>query len=588
MTARAPARVTLRGWLPGVETVRHYQRVDLRHDLVAGIALTAFLIPVGMAYAQASGLPPVHGLYATVVPLVVYSLMGPSRILVLGPDSSLAPLIAATVLPLSMGDPERAVFVAAAVAIGAGVICLIAGLARFGFVTELLSVPVRHGYLDGLVTVVMVSQVPVAVGLEVDASGTLQRAWRTVGAIADGDAHPAPFAIAVASFVGIVALRRVLPWLPGVLIAVAGSIAAVAVLGLEDRLVLVGALPSGLPAISVPELRWADIGAITVGSATVALMAVTDTSLLSRAFAARRGQSVDPDRELVALGAANLAAGFTQGFAVSGSSSRTPVALAAGARTQLTNLVAAIAIAALLVAAPGTLRLLPTATLAAVVIAAVAELVEVRELVRLARTRRNEFALSMVAFVGVVVLGVMWGVAIAVAFSLLALIQRAWRPHTTTLVRVAGRKGYHDGVRNPHGRRVPGLVLYRFDAPLFFANAELFRQEVLDLVDHRDDSDAAATRWLVVAAGSITEIDATADQMLVELHEELDALGITLGFAELRGVVRDSLQRSGTLDVIGGDRFFPTVEHAVNTYVRETGVDWVDWEDEVDDESSPT
>lgn len=578
MNVRSSRRAdTVERWLPGIATVRRYERSDLRHDVVAGLVLTAFIIPVGMAYAQVSGVPPVHGLYATLVPLVVYALVGPSRVLVLGPDSSLAPLIAATVIPLSMGDPERAVFVASAVAVGAGAICLVAGLARFGFVTELLSIPVRHGYLNGVVTVVIVSQVPVALGIEIEAGNTLERAGRTARAIVDGSTRPTPLVIALASFAVIVGLRKVLPRLPGVLLAVAGSTVAVAVLGLDDRLEVVGALPSGLPSIVVPELARSDIAPIAVGSLTVALVALTDTSLLSRAFAARRGQRVDPDRELIALGAANLATGLAQGFGVSGSSSRTPVAIASGARTQLTNVIAAVTIAVLLIAVPGALSLLPTATLAAVVIAAVSELFEVRELQQLARTRRNEFVLSVVAFVGVVTLGVMWGVAIAVAFSLLALIQRAWRPHTTTLVRVHQRKGYHDARRNPDGQSVPGLVLYRFDAPLFFANAALFREQVLDLATRADDE---PVNWVVVAAGSITEIDATADQMLLELHEELSVLGITLAFAELRGVVRDSLERSGTHDVIGPDRFFPTVGRAVRVYVRETGADWVDWEDE--------
>lgn len=563
-------------WVPGVETIRRYERHDLRHDVVAGLVLTAFLLPVGMAYAQVAGVPPVHGLYATIVPLVVYALLGPSRVLVLGPDSSLAPLIAATVLPLAMGDPERAVFVAAAVAVGAGAICLLAGLARFGFVTELLSIPVRHGYLNGVVAVVIVSQVPVALGIEIEAANTVERADRTVRSLLDGEARALPLVIALASFVGIVALRRVVPWLPGVLIAVVASIAVVAVFDLEGDLDLVGTLPAGLPSIVVPELRWADVGPIAVGSLTVALVALTDTSLLSRAFAARRGQRVDPDRELVALGAANLATGFAQGFGVSASSSRTPIAIASGARTQLTNVIAAAAIAVLLVGAPGALRLLPTATLAAVVIAAVSELFEVRALRQLARTRPTELVLSLVAFAGVVLLGVVWGVAIAVAFSLLALIQRAWRPYTTTLVRVRGRKGYHDAARNPDGRQIPGLALYRFDAPMFFANAALFREQVIELTTRRGDP----VRWVVVAAGSITEVDATADQMLLELHDELEELGVTLAFAELRGVVRDRLERSGTHAVIGPERFFPTVGRAVSAYVDETGTDWVDWEDE--------
>jgi MFS superfamily sulfate permease-like transporter len=272
-----------------------------------------------------------------------------------------------------------------------------------------------------------------------------------------------------------------------------------------------------------------------------------------------------------------LAAGFTQGFAVSASSSRTPVAVSAGARTQLTGSVAAVLVAFLLLAAPGALRTLPTATLAAVVIAAVVELFEVGGVVKLARTRRAEFMFSMVALVGVVVLGVIWGVGLAVGISLMALIQKAWRPYTTTLVRVDGMKGYHDVNRHPEGKRIPALVLYRFDAPLFFANAELFRDEVLAAVGGPHPA-----RWVVVTAEPITDVDATAAEMLVELHRELADDGVVLAFAELKGVVRDRLARSGTTEVIGIDHFYPTIGQAVHAYVDATGISWVDWEDEGD------
>ena len=567
-------RAGWRRWLPGVAVARSYDKRDLSHDLLAGVVITAFLVPVGMAYAQASGVPPVHGLYATIVPLLVYAVAGPSRILVLGPDSSLAPLIAAVILPLALGNADRAVALAGAMAIGTGLVCVAAGLARFGFVTELLSMPVRYGYLNGIAVVVIVSQIPTLLGIELDADTTIEKAIDTARAVSDGRVDTAALVIGLASLVGIVVVRRFRPAVQGVLLAVVGSMVAVVVLDLRDRLDLVGRLPGGLPAPAVPDLRWSDVGPVAVGAFTVAVVALTDTSVLSRSLAARGGQRVDADQELVALGAANLAAGFTQGFAVSASSSRTPVAVSAGARTQLTGAVAAVLIAFVLLVAPSALRTLPTATLAAVVIAAVVELVEVRGVVQLARTRRAEFLFSMVALVGVVVLGVIWGVGLAVGISLLALVQKAWRPYTTTLVRVHGLKGYHDANRHPEGRQIPGLRLYRFDAPLFFANSELFRDEVLALVS------AGSTRWVVVTAEPITDIDATADDMLVELHGQLTERAVVLGFAELKGVVRDRLERSGTSKVIGADHFFPTIGRAVHAYVDITGIDWVDWEDD--------
>jgi high affinity sulfate transporter 1 len=569
------ATATWRAWLPGVDQVTKYERTDLAGDVVAGVVLTAFLVPVGMAYAQASGVPPVHGLYATIVPLLVYALLGPSRILVLGPDSTLAPLIAATVLPLAAGDPGRAVALAGAVAVGSGVISIAAGLARFGFVTELISTPVRYGYLNGIVVVVWASQLPRMLGIDLDADRSLARASELVRAIAGGEVNGPAFAIGGASFVVILLLRRVSRRIPAVLVAVVASMVAVRIFGLDDDLVLVGRLPEGLPSFAWPEIRRDDIAPVVAGSFTIALIAFTDTSLLSRAYSYRSGASVNPNKELFALGAANLATGFTQGFAVSASSSRTPVAESAGARTQLTGVVGAVTIALLLVAAPGLLSTLPEATLAAVVMAAVIDLFEVAGVARLARTRPVEFWLSILAFAGVVVLGVVWGIGLAVVISLLVFVQRAWRPHTTVLVRVDGLKGYHDIERHPEGRVVPGLVLYRFDAPLFFANADAFRDEVLSLVR----SASEPVEWVVVTAEPITDIDATADDVLVRLHRELSQLGVELAFAELKGVVRDRLERSGTAAKIGEDLFFRTVGEAVRVYVERTGAPWTDWED---------
>jgi high affinity sulfate transporter 1 len=540
----------------------------IRHDVVAGVVLAAFLVPVGMAYAQVAGLPPVYGLYATIVPLIVYAVLGPSPILVLGPDSTLAPLIAATILPLAAGDPDRAVALAGALAIGGGVICVVAGLAKFGYLTEFVSMPVRVGYLNGIVIVVFVSQVAAMLGVESDSDATLGTAVDVVEAIVDGSVDSTAATIGVACFVGIIVLRRIRPSVPGGLVAVVASMTAVAVFGLDGEISTVGELPRGLPRPVIPDIAWSDVGALVAGSLTIAVVSFTDTSLFSRAFAARGGTTVDPNRELVALGAANLATGFAQGFSVSASSSRTPVAAAAGARTQLTGVVGAAGVAVLLVAAPGALSTLPIATLAAVVMAAVLSLADVGAMKRLVRSRPGELALSVVALVGVVALGVLWGVGIAVGMSLLAFVQRAWRPDSATLVRVPGRKGYHDRRRHPDGTTMPGLLIYRFGAPLFFANAEYFRSEVLDEVDHATDP----IRWVVVAAEAITDVDPTADELLRSLVVDLHARGVVFAFAGLRGTVRDDLMRTGTATLIGLGRFHPTIGAAVRAYVESTKV----------------
>ncbi len=545
-------------------------RSDLLGDLVAGVVITAFLVPVGMGYAQASGLAPVYGLYATVLPLLVYAILGPSKILVLGPDSSLAPLIAATIVPLAAGDPQRAVALAGALSIGAGLIAVVVGMAKFGFVTELLSMPVRIGYLNGIAVVVILGQLPKILGVSADSEMPIGKFVDLIQAVGDIDRVPAT--VGIASLLGLVIVRLVAPRLPRSLIVMVASIAAVEVFDLGGDLDLVGSLPSGFPVPAIPRIGWGDVSALAAGSLTIALVSFADTSVLSRAYAKRLDQEVDPDAEFIGLGAANVVAGFFQGFPVSASSSRTPVAEGAGAKTQLTGVVAAILIVVLLVTAPGLLASLPMATLAAIVILAVVDLIDLPTVVSLARWRRNEFLLSMVAFVGVVLAGVMWGIGVAVGVSLLAFVSQAWRPHATTLVRIAGVSGYHDIDRHPEGSQVEGLLLFRFGAPLFFANADGFRTEVLERVEQTPD-----VRWVVVTAEPITSIDATAENVIRDLHHDLAKRGIELGFAELKGVVSDQISPGGTIDLIGTNRLFPTIGEAVSAFVAETDSDFTDW-----------
>ena len=545
---------------------------------MAGVVITAFLIPVGMGYSQAAGLPPVYGLYATIIPLLVYAAFGPSRILVLGPDSSLAPLIAATIVPLAAGNPDRAVALASALSIGAGLIAVAAGLGRFGFVTELLSMPVRVGYLNGIAVVVIVGQMPKLLGVSVEHSAP-------VGAFVDliraaGDVDRVPVMVGLVSLAAMIVMRLVAPRVPRSLLVVIGSIVAVKIFGLEGQLALVGSLPAGFPFPALPRVGWADFGKLAAGSFTIAVVSFADTSVLSRAYSKRLGQGVDPNAEFIGLGAANVAAGFFQGFPVSASQSRTPVAEAAGAKTQLTGVVAAILIVVLLVAAPGLLASLPIAALAAIVMLAVIDLIDVPTVVSLARGRRNEFILSMIAFVGVVIAGVLWGIGIAVAVSLLAFVSQAWRPHVTTLVRIKGVSGYHDIDQHPEGTQIDGLLLFSFGAPLFFANADGFRSEIIARVEETPD-----VRWVIVTAEPITGIDATAEAMINELHADLAERGIELGFAGLKSVVRDQIAPGGTVALIGADRFFPTIGEAIRAFVEESGSDFIDWKRQPPDPS---
>jgi high affinity sulfate transporter 1 len=566
----------LERWVPGLRTLREYRRAWLVSDLVAGLVLTALLVPVGMGYAQAAGLPPITGLYATIVPLVVYAVLGPSRVMVLGPDSSLAAVIAAVILPLGGDDPETAVALAGALAVLTGLVILVAGVARLGFVTELLSRPVQLGYLYGIAVTILVGQLPRLCGFSIEGRGLLTEARDVVRGVADGRVNRAALAVGLTGIVVILVLRRLWPKVPGVMVAVVVGIAAVALLDLEaEGVQVVGVLPGGLPTPALPSFDPAALGALFSGALGIALVAVADTTVLSQSLAAQRDETVDPNQELRALGAANLAAGLFQGFAISSSSSRTPVAVAAGARSQLTPLVGAVTIVLLLVLAPGALRDLPLPMLAAIVITAAIGLIDVAAVRRLYRVRRSEFVLWLAAFGGVALLGVLVGIFIAILLSLGDFVRRAWRPHDAVLGREDELKGYHDIDRHPSARLIPGLLLYRFDAPLFFANAGWFGRRVRRLVAEA----AHPVRWVVVAAEPITDIDTTAADSLRQLLEELRAEQVTLAFAELKGPVKDRLRRYGLFEAVGPDRFFPTVGTAVDGYVEATGTAWVDWEE---------
>ena len=560
-----------RRWLPGLQTARRYELAWLPHDVVAGLVLTTMLVPVGIAYAVASGVPGIYGLYATIVPLLAYALFGPSRILVLGPDSSLAALILAVVLPLSGGDPMRAVALASLMAVVSGVACILAGVLRLGFITELLSKPIRYGYMNGIAFVVIVNQLPKLFGVSIESVGPLSDLWQVGRSALDGAANWTAFAIGAGTLAAILLLK---PWrrIPGLLIAVVAATVAVGLLdlGTSAGVKVLGALPQGLPAFTLPWIGLADLSAVVIGGCAVALVSFADTSVLSRSYAARTRSYVDPNQEMVGLGVANLAAGLFQGFPISSSSSRTPVAEAAGARTQLTGVVGAVAVALLLVLAPDLLRNLPTSALAAVVIASAIGLFEFADLRRIFRIQRWEFWLSIGCFAGVAVLGAIPGIGLAIAVAVIEFLWDGWRPHFAVLGRVDGIRGFHDIKRYPEARLVPGLVLFRWDAPLFFANAELFQERVLQAVA---DSPTPVRR-IIVAAEPVTSVDVTSADMLTELEQTLRAADIELHFAEMKGPVKDKLKRFELLEHFGPEVFHPTVGAAVDDYLADHALDW--------------
>ena len=556
-------------WLPGLVTLRQYEATWLIHDVAAGLVLATMLVPVGIAYATASGLLGIYGLYATIIPLLVYALFGPSRILVLGPDSSLAAVILGVVLPLSGGDPHRSIALASMMAIVSGLVCILAGVARLGFVTELFSKPIRYGYMNGIALTVLISQLPKLFGFSITSDGPLRDLWRICEAILARKTNWAAFAVGVGTLATILLLKNS-KRVPGILIAVLGATAVVGALDLATRaeVSVLGPLSGGLPQFAIPRINLTDIVPVLTGGCAVALVSFADTSVLSRAYAARTGTYVDPNKEMVGLGAANLASGFFRGFPISSSSSRTPVAEAAGARTQLTGVVGALAVALLLLA-PNLLQHMPVAALAAVVIASAIGLIEVTDLVRILRIQPWEFWLSIVCLVGVAVLGAIPGIGLAIAIAVIEFLWDGWRPYSAILGRAEGVEGYHDITRYPEARQIPGLVLLRWDAPLFFANAELFKERVSNEVA----KSPTRVHWLVVAAEPITSIDVTAADILGELDTALERVGVMLCFAELKDPVKDKLKRFGLFDQLGERFSFLTIGEAIDSYLQGHAVD---------------
>ena len=543
--------------------------------MVAGIVLATMLVPVGIAYASASGLPGIYGLYATIIPLLAYAVFGPSRILVLGPDSSLAAVILGVVLAHSGGDPGRAVALAGMMAVISGIVCILAGVARLGFVTELLSKPIRYGYMNGIALTVLISQLPKLFGFSIEDNGPLRELWTIGGLVLDGKANWVAFAIGASTLTVILLLKNHTRF-PGILVAVVGATTIVALLNLDVRagVSVLGPLPQGLPTFAVPWITQSDIVPVLIGGSAVALISFADTSVLSRAYAARFGTNVDANQEVIGLGAANLAAGFFHGFPISSSSSRTPVAEAGGAKTQLTGVVGALVVALIVVLAPNLLKNLPSAALAAVVIASAIGLFEVADLIRIFRIQPWEFWLSILCFVGVAVLGAIPGIGLAIVVAVLEFLWDGWRPHSAVLGRAEGVKGYHDITRYPDARLIPGLVLFRWDAPLFFANAEFFKERVLDAVT----KSPSPVRWVVVAAEPVTSVDVTAADMLADLDSALLKIGVELRFAELKDPVKDKLKRFGLFAMFGEEKFFPTIGAAVSSYLESHDVHWIDWE----------
>ncbi|HTQ67876.1 MAG TPA: sulfate permease [Solirubrobacteraceae bacterium] len=555
---------SLERWAPGVRALRTYERASLRPDLVAGIVLAAILVPQGMAYAQLAGLPAVTGLYTTIACLVGYALFGPSRVLVLGPDSSISPLILAAITPLLAGGSEAtAIALAGLLAILVGLTEIGLGLGKLGFVADLLSKEVQVGYMNGLAITIIVGQLPKLFGFSTNADSFLKE----VRVFFEGldQTSSTTLLVGLAVLVLLLVLPRITRRIPAVLVAVVAATAVSAVLDLSSHGVdTVGSLPRGVPSPSFPWTNAKDVGPLLIAAVGITLVSLTDTIATATSFAARRGDEVRPSQEMIGMGVSNLAAGFFQGFAVSTSGSRTAVAEQSGARSQLSNLVGAALVAVLLLFANSLLADLPQCALAAIVIVAALSLMDLAILRRYMEVRRSALAVSLVASAGVILLGVLQGIVVAVALAILLFFRRNWWPHGAVLGRVDEVEGWHDLGAYPHAEQLPGVVVYRWEAPLFFANAGSFREEIRRLARQRHP------RWIVLQCEAITDVDVSAAEMLEQLDNELNAEGIHLAFAELRTRLQQLTLRYGLMETLDRDHFYPTLEAALRAIAAET------------------
>ena len=544
-------------WMPGVRMLRTYRASWLRPDLIAGAVLAAILVPQGMAYAELAGLPPVTGLYTTIACLVGYAFLGPSRILVLGPDSSVSPLIFAAIAPLLLvPDPSTAIALAGMMALIVGAIEIGLGLGKLGFVADLLSKEVQVGYMNGLAITIIVGQLPKLFGFSTDADGFIDETKAFVSGL--DQTNTTALVIGVATLAVLMILPRITTRVPAVLVAVVGATVATALLDLGEKGVkTVGALPQGLPTPSIPHVSVSDLGPLLIAALGIVLVSLTDTIATSTSFAARRGDEIDPNQEMIGMGAANVAAGLFQGFAISASGSRTAVAEQAGSKSQVTGLAGAAIVAILLLFLPWLLQNLPQPALAAVVIAAALSLLNVRVLRSYARMRRSALAISVIATFAVILLGVLQGILIAVVLSILLFFRRNWWPHGEELGRVPELGGWHNVGRYPEAERVEGVVIFRWEAPLFFANAGIFREAVRELARHDRPS------WIVLQCEAITDVDVTAADMLERLDTELNDQGVNMAFVELRTRLQELLHRYGLFTTLDRTHVFPSIERAL-------------------------
>lgn len=555
-------RSRARGLLPGLARLRGYQRTWLRYDVLAGVTVAAYLVPQVMAYAEVAGLPPVVGLWAIVGPLLVYAVLGSSRQLSVGPESTTALMTAAAVGAIAGGDPARYAALAAALSLVVGVWCLLGWLGRLGFLADLLSKPVLVGYMAGIAAIMVASQLGSLTGIDVAADSFVAKVAYVAGHL--DEIHAPTLVLATSVLALLLVGSRLLPRSPVPLVGMLLAAVAVAVLDLENRgIALVGQIPAGLPAPSLPAVSVGDVGSLLLPAVGVAIVAYSDNVLTGRTFAVRNGYVIDSNQELLALGAANLASGVMSGFPVSSSGSRTVIGDALGSRSQLYSLVALASVLLTVVFLRPVLAAFPVAALGAIVVYAAIRLVDVAEFRRIARFRRSELFLALATTAAVLALDVMYGVLVAIGLSILDLLRRVARPHDGILGFAPGVPGMHDVDDYPDATAVQGLVVYRYDSPLFFANVEDFKRRALASLDQAE----TPTEWFLLNAEANIQVDITAIDALEELRQELDTRGVVFAMARVKQDLHDDLRPTGFVDRVGEDRVFMTLPTAVQAYV---------------------
>ena len=548
---------------PGISLIGKYERGWLRGDLLAGVTVTAYLIPQVMAYAEVAGLPAVVGLWACVTALLVYAVFGSSPQLSVGPESTTALMTATALGGIAAGQADRYAALAAALAGLVGLFCLVAWAARLGFLADLLSRPVLVGYMSGVAVLMIISQLGKITGLSVEGDTPLAEIGFVLTHLHEAD--PTTFLLAVAVLTFLLGGSRLFPRAPVPLIGMLLAAGAVAIFDLQARgVTVVGSIPRELPPLQFPQLEAGDLRDLAPAALGIAVVAFSDNILTARAFEVRNTASLDSNQELLAIGMANLAVGAAQGFPVSSSGSRTAIGDAMGSRSQLYSIVAVGSVVLAVIFFGPVLAAFPSAALGAVVVYAAVRLVDVAEFRRIGRFRRTELALALGTTVAVLALGALQGVLVAVGLSVLDLLHRVTRPHDGILGFVPGLAGMHDIDDYPEAKPVPGLVVYRYDSPLFFANAQDFTKRALAAVD----SAPSRTRWFLLNAEANIAVDLTAVDALEALRQELEKRGIVLAMARVKQDLREELQRAGLIGRLGESRVFMTLPTAVNTYVE--------------------